>query len=162
MAESKRGRVLSLVILILFLFTGDSFSAGEKNQSKILFLQIKIKDNSLILIKKDIRPGVLKQIPHSPDSDFLFYQVFSSSGALLWKGGIKDPSVVRYEYEDPDQPGKLKVKEIRLDEAEFTLRIPYNPEFQRIEFYKSVPSNDNKKQSVDRKSLGTIKLQPQK
>jgi len=160
MVKSKFARVLSLAILSLFLLSLYALAAAEKNQSKILFLHLKFKDNTITLVKTTIRPGVVKPMLPPKDSDFLYYEVSSSSGVLLWKGGIKDPSFVRYEYEDPDQPGKLKVKEIKLEEAEFTLRIPYNPEFQLIEFYKSVPSNDNKKQSAERKSLGTIKLQP--
>ena len=160
MTESKFGKILLLVILGLFFSSNDSFSAGEKNQSKILFLQFKIKDNSITLVKTTIKPGVAKQPASVVDKNSLYYQFFSPSGASLGKGSMKDPLIQHFEYEDPDHPGQIKRKEVRLEETEFTLRVPYNPKLQEIEFFKLLPSNlDSQKQPPLPKSLGKIKLQ---
>ena len=160
MTESKFRKILLLVILGLFFFSNDSFSAGEKHQSKILFLQFKIKNDRITLVKTTIKPGLAKQPASVADKNSLYYQLFSPSGASLGKGSMKDPLIQHFEYEDPDHPGQIKRKEIQLKETEFTLRIPYDPDLQEIEFFKLLPSNlDSQKQSSLPKSLGKIKLQ---
>lgn len=160
MTKSKFGKILLLIILGLFLFPANSFSANEKSQSKILFLQFKIKNDRITLVKSTIKSGVAKQPASVADKNSLYYQLFSPSRASLGKGSMKDPLIQHFEYEDPDHPGQIKRKEIQLKETEFTLRIPYDPDLQEIEFFKLLPSQlDPQKQPSLPKSLGKIKLQ---
>jgi len=90
------------------------------------------------LVEANLRPGVLKPQPEG-DSAALCYEVVSEAGTPLWQGNLPDPTLRHLEYEDPDHPGQLLHKSVRVEEAEFTLRVPSLPAARRVDFFKVQP-----------------------
>jgi hypothetical protein len=147
-----------LAILLCTFLCSVVGAFGQTNDStKILFLHIKIKGQSVSLLDTVTRPGVLKR-PGDPAPDALHYEVFSAAGETLWKGALEDPTARRFEYEDPPGSGKLKRKVVLVDETEFTVRIPVLSDAQRVEFYKLEQSSSSNQKSATRRTLGTILL----
>jgi hypothetical protein len=63
------------------------------------------------------------------------------------------------EYEDPANPGKLQHKRVQLDQAEFTIRVPFHQAARRINFFKLASGAPGAaRQEVSRTSLGSITL----
>jgi len=137
------------------LLLGWGTPAAETNeQPGILFLQLKLKNKSISLVKTTTAPGVVK--PPRVAETGIQYELLSATGELLWKGTIEDPAVRHVEYEDPPGSGKMKRKTIRLEETEFTLRVPLIAAAQRVEFYLLEPSAVDAKpgRNSTRKLLG--------
>ena len=136
-------------------------SAQTNQEAGILFLHLKLNAQGGSLVKSTFRPGVLKPQPN-PEGRDLVCEVISAKGETLWKGGLDDPRVQRFEYEDPPRSGRLKRKEIRREEAEFTLRVPALSEARRLEIYRLAPAGAGGKGEPGRakKSCGSIVLPP--
>ena len=107
--------------------------ADEKEPERILFLQLRIKDNVVSLLKASSRPGVLKRQPHKEE---LTLELLSPEGVSLWTAGVEDPGIQRFEYEDPDHPGELKTKVIETPDTEFTVRVPWKKGAKRLSVYR--------------------------
>ncbi|MFA5834515.1 MAG: hypothetical protein WDA22_13640 [Bacteroidota bacterium] len=91
------------------------------------------------------------------DQPGIFFEVLSQNGSLLFKNNLKDPSIQHLEYEDPENPGRLLSKDIRQNDVEFTIRIPYKWEMSRVEFYRTrfIPSTTNR---INKINIGTADL----
>ncbi len=133
-------------------------SAQTPDAAQIVFLKIKMKNDTLTLVQSALRPGVLKQKRGGETRGEISYELRSASGKLLWRGAMANPLLQRFEYEDPANPGQLKIKSVKLSEAEFTLRVPFKPETHRIEFYRQEAGQGWQKVSRH-VPLGSILLQ---
>jgi len=151
---------LYVTVVLLLVTVGGPLPAQTNAGGQILFLHLKVKDQIITLLDSAAVPGTLK--PPRELNEGLEYRLVSSTGEFLWKGGIDDPRVRRVEYDDPAQPGKLQVKFIRSDEAEFTVRVPVVSSAERVEFDVIEPavSGTNGSPSTIRKKLGSVLLPP--
>lgn len=135
-----RRRTLRFVGIVLMFLCALSFAlampafAQPKNQ--ILFLQFSMKGDTLTLIRSEVRPGIVKEQRSHEFRDGLKYAFRSANGALLLEGTLSDPSVRRYEYEDPENPGRIKSKDITFHNVEFTIRVPYQSKMYALEVYR--------------------------
>ena len=79
---------------------------------------------------------------------------------MLFQGRARDPLVERYEYEDPDEPGKIRVKEVRRESAEIVVRVPRKDEARVMRVYRRRPAapGEIQAQSTTREFIGEIKL----
>jgi hypothetical protein len=106
----------------------------EKDQ--ILFLHLKLKDDAVTLVRSSVKPGRLKT-PFAPDKKGdIHLELTTAEGLSLWSDVMADPTVQRVEYEDPENPGTLKVKEIRVTEVEFTVRVPFHKEGKQFRLHR--------------------------
>jgi hypothetical protein len=135
--------LLILSICGLFFYPSDSVYPQRKHDSKIVFLQLRMKEGQITLVNTTIRPGYLKPQRTTGAKGDILYDLTNMSGVSLWQGVRDNPSRRRLEYEDPDNPGKILSKIINQNNVDFTVRIPYNPDIKSISFYslqESVPS----------------------
>jgi hypothetical protein len=132
----KKISLLFIALFGLFLSFAGSLTAQQQSGSKIVFLKMRLKDNSLTLLAITIRPGYLKQQRTWGAKGEILYKVFSASGAPVWFSAMEDPSRRRLEYEDPSAQGKIKVKEVEQNDVIFSVRIPYDTETKSISFYR--------------------------
>jgi hypothetical protein len=131
-------------------------------QHKILFLRLHMQNDSISLVRSSIRSGVLKNMKSSAKASGIEYQCRSSAGQLVLDGVIDDPSFRRYEFDEPLQPGKLKVKQVKLKDVLFTLRIPLKEGMHHLEFFRvSLPGVSPRLQKAERMSLGTVVINPE-
>lgn len=131
-------------------------------QDKILFLRLQMQNDSITIVQSNIRAGVLKPVRDTGKAGGIEYQCRSSLGSLLSDGVIDDPSIRRYEFEDPAQPGKLRFKVAKLKDVRFTLRIPFKEEISHIEFYRIGSAGTNSRlQNGVKAFLGSVEIHPE-
>lgn len=116
-----------------------NLNAEEVPNEQILFVHLKITNGVVRLIESKAAPGHLKPIIVAEKPGDLCLELTSTNGPPVWTGVVSDPLVRRYEYEDPDHPGQLKVKEVKLDQAEFTVRVPGRKEARLLNIYRLEP-----------------------
>jgi hypothetical protein len=153
------GAVIAGGLVLLLLAASTPAQAQTNTTPGILFLHLKVTNQVVSLVEANLRSGVLKPGPEA-DGTALCCELVSEAGTPLWKGSIADPTVRHLEYEDPANPGHLQHKIVRVDEAEFTLRVPALPEARRIDFFKLPPGSAGAAgpQALPRTSWGSITL----
>jgi hypothetical protein len=120
--------------IVIAILTACWSGAEEKDQ--ILFLHLKLKGDALTLVKSSVSPGRLKT-PIAPERKGEIYLELTAGGGLsLWSDVMVDPTLKRMEYEDPEHPGAWKVKEVRVTEVEFTVRVPFHSEAKQLKLYR--------------------------
>jgi len=108
--------------------------------NQFLFLTLRLKDGQVTLQKAQVVNGTLKPQLDSTDAAPLLVSLESTNGAVAWKLAIDDPSVHYYEYEDPQQPGQLKMKVAQDNDVEFVVRTPIKPGVRQIAIHRPQPA----------------------
>jgi hypothetical protein len=114
------------------------------------------------LVESTAVPGHLKVPIAAEKQGDLYLELTSTNSVPIWTDVMSDPLVRRYEYEDPDHSGQLKVKEVKLDQAEFTIRVPVRKEARQLNIYRLDPPAAKSAAAAlnqTRTLLGTIDLQ---
>jgi hypothetical protein len=150
--------MLFAVIFVMSLLGASQAKAQSLRTAQIVFLHCKMKNDTLTLVKSNIRPGVVKQKRGSEIRGKISYAMLSSAGKLLWRGAMEDPLLQRFEHADPANPGQIKIKYVKLNEADFTLRLPFEPEAHRIEFYRLESPAERDRRKISRRPIGSITL----
>lgn len=153
--KSQRSAILILCAAVLLVLACGS--AGAQGNSRVVFLHLKMRQGKVVLLDQTIRAGSLKQSRSAQHYATWTYDLVSSTGEILWSGTMRDPSFRRYEYEDPNEPGKIRSKQVLLDDVEFTVRVPHIDGGQRVQFYRSIATSAVEGRPV-RQSIGTIIL----
>jgi hypothetical protein len=138
-----------------------SLNVAGSQDDQILFLHLKITNGVVRVVESTVVPGHLKPAVTAEKPGDLYLELISTNRLTVWTGVVPDPLVRRYEYEDPDHPGQLKVKEVKLDQAEFTIRVPERSEARRLDIYRMDPSADKSAAVASgqaRTMLGTVEL----
>jgi hypothetical protein len=135
--ERKFTKVLCGLVLLQGLLL--NLYAGESQGEQILFLHLKITNNVISLMESTAVTGHLKTTISSEKPGDLYLELTSTNSVPIWTNAVPDPLLRRYEYEDPDHPGQLKVKEVKLDQAEFTVRVPGRKEATHLNIYRLDP-----------------------
>ena len=117
-----------------------NLNAEEGQDEQILFLHLKITNGVVLLVESTAVPGHLKSAFTIEKPGDLYLELISTNPLPVWTDVVPDPLVRRYEYEDPDHPGQLKLKEVKLDQAEFTVRVPGRKEARQLNIYRLDPS----------------------
>jgi hypothetical protein len=141
---------LSLVALICV----DRASAqSEGNQ--IAFLRFRMSNDALTLLDMNVRPGKLKKLRgYSEINGEIEFDLVGKTGEITYSSSIEDPLVQRVE--GVGDTGELVVVELELDEAEFTIRIPYSDHLESIAFRRR--SHDRSSKTIDYEPLGLFEL----
>lgn len=151
--------IFCIILTNLMFPSAGSLHSQQKEGSKIVFLHLQMKDHAITLLRSSVHPGVLKRQRSAEKSAGISYDVANSSGESLWTGFLDDPLIQRYEYEDPSNPGRLKVKYVKQTDVEFTLRIPLKEGIRYISFYRLESSNLLPKEPRNLRALiGRIEL----
>ena len=113
-----------LLSALLGLMTSALALGQAAKDNKILFLHLRMKDGAITLVKSASVSGTLKPQRRAENPGTIQFDVETAAGVSLWSGAMDDPSVRRYEYEDPEKPGAIKTKVVQLAEVEFVVRVP--------------------------------------
>jgi hypothetical protein len=147
----------ALLVAAVMACCGQQHAAA---QEKILFLHLRMHNDSISLTRSTLQPGVVKQAREAQPSSALAYELRSTAGELLGSGSLRDPSIRRLEYEDPLHPGRLIVRIDTLADVEFTLRLPFRKNIQLITFYRNrFDETPAQLQKVAGTLIGTVDLQ---
>jgi hypothetical protein len=149
--------IVGMLICYAFMAWTTTVHAQESGSDKIMFLRLRLKNDMVSLISKTIRQGKLKSHRLEKTQNGIRYTITSSTGESLATGFIEDPSVRRYEYEDPAQAGHIKTKLVTSTDVEFTLRIPVRTGMQVITFDRLKPRVVQQEQSSYQR-IGSIPI----
>jgi hypothetical protein len=122
---------LGLIFGLLFCL-----SLRAAQEEKFLFLTLRYKDGAITLVKSALVPGSLKPQRNSTRPEALHIALEKVAGEAAWSVVMEDPSLRRYEYEDPQQPGVIRLQEARLDEIEFIVRAPFIAGVRQLGIYR--------------------------
>ena len=111
--------------------------ADGKPVEQIAFLFLRLKDNAVTLDKIRIANGSLK-LPKKQRQygDAIQYELLSGTGIVVHADSIGNPLIKRLEYEDPAQPGHLKLLLVKEKEASFVIRVPWTKDMKQIRFQR--------------------------
>ena len=138
--------------------SGFAQSPKESPRSEILFLHLRLDTNGVALVSRTVRPGRFKG---ESSRGAIEIEVGDGAGRVLYRGRARDPLVERFEYEDPDEPGKILVKEVRLQSGEMMLRLPRREEARVMRVYRrrAAAVGEIHPQATTREFLGEIVLE---
>lgn len=125
---------LHITMLLAALLPLRIRATEETNQ--FLFLTLRVKDGVVTLDQAKVVKGALKPQADSRDAERLQLSLEHADGRVAWNLEIDDPSVQRYEYEDPEHPGQLKSKLVRVDDVQFIVRTPLQVGVCRIAIHR--------------------------
>jgi hypothetical protein len=147
------GPLLLLLSLMCLNCTGAVTAQSADDQ--IGFVRLHMTHNTLSLIETTVKPGKLKRSrSQTSPSGAIEFEVAGKTGAVSFVDSIDDPLVQRLE--GVGATGTLETKLVELDEAEFTVRIPYSLEQQTLSFYRLSTGDDPGK--TRRNLIGTFEL----
>lgn len=154
---ANRIRFLTAVAVTLLLaFAPRPPQADSNAKSEVVFLTLEISDAGVSLVEWNTVAGTVKHSRRDNLRSPLTYSVQSAAGSTLWRGGLDDPRIVRIESYSTDPPGTITPHVFRRDTAQFTIRVPYDPSIDRIEFSRQSRVERNGNVSTDKASLATI------
>lgn len=122
---------------------------------KIVFMKFKMTSNGITFSGYQLAEGKYTAVSFSTGE--INYEIINNYGSIINIGHINNPLLVRYEYEDPNNNGQLKSITIKKDYAVFFIRVPYNINISKINFYNYEQEKNtiqlNKENSVYLKKL---------
>lgn len=121
-------------------------SIRAEEDGKFLFLTLRYKDGVITVVRSALVSGTLKPQRNSTRPDALHIALEKGEGETAWSVAIDDPSVRRYEYEDPQQPGVIRSKEVKLNDTEFIVRAPVVAGVRHLGVYRHEPPAQGAKQ----------------
>lgn len=146
--------IISVIVFGVMLCVGAG-AADAPTVSQIVFLQLQFDQSGVTLASSRTVEGKLKQL-RAPENREISYDVTNNSG-VIFTGALDDPLVKRLEYEDPDNPGQLKMKVVEVTEATVYLRIPYAENLREVTFYRSVSGRSATGETA-RAKIGSVDL----
>jgi len=132
-----------LAMLTAALLATPVLRAAEEPAPGILFLNLKVKDGLFSLVSVTNAPGVLKARRGVPPHQDFQIVLEDTEGKELWTGWLADPTVQRLEYEDPARPGEIQLKEVRVSEAECSVRLPAKSGRRHLAIYRRPSAQAN-------------------
>jgi hypothetical protein len=156
MKNPKNRCQMALIITLLLISSVIAKAAGTEN--KVVFLQFHIDSNSISLTKSTMADGELKKTRIRTESKEIYFEIVSKDSQLLSSGNIENPLVRKFEYENPDKPGEILQKIVNLESAEFTVRINYNNQIDKINFYRTHFEKDIKSVRNSENLIGSVSL----
>jgi hypothetical protein len=126
---------IGLSVLLGFM-TSDFVRGQAQGEERFIFLHLRMKDGVITLVKSSTVSGALKPQLRADKTGNIQFEVETKAGVAQWAGWMDDPSIRRYEYPDPDNPGAIKPKLVQVSEAEFAVRIPVVKDAHYLSFYR--------------------------
>jgi hypothetical protein len=132
--------------------------SGQDNTNQFLFLRMRLKGQEISLVESSVVKGVLKPQRDSEQTERLVVALESDSEETQWSLTIADPGVRRLEYEDPEKPGTIRSKLVRIEDVEIVVRAPQLPGVRKVAVYRKENGNQLGK---GKKLLARVTLPPQ-
>ncbi len=124
---------------------------------QFLFLTLRYRTGEVSVVETRVLPGSLKTPRDSTQPGALVIRLEKGDGSRVWANVIDDPARQRLEYDDPAEPGVMRVKEIVADEVEFIVRTPLVAGAQQLTVYRAA-TNSSPQQLVVEPSASQLLL----
>lgn len=147
---------IALALTLLLLGAPKSPRADSGRVSELMFLTLAISDSGISLVEWNTVPGTLKRGRLDEISKPVIYEAKTAAGITLWSGGAEDPRIIRVESYVLDSAAGIKPHLVRREIAQFTIRVPYNPDIDRIEFSRLSTDDKDGQLAASRVPISTI------
>lgn len=114
--------------------------AESDNNSQILFVYMRLKDNVLTLEKTKVVEGNLKRRRDNNDGD-MYFEITSDNNNPLLSRLINKPGKIPYDYIEND--GQLRGGISEQPEELIIIKVPFDKAMKNISFYSTKPSIGN-------------------
>jgi hypothetical protein len=151
-------RPAAVILLGLLLMAAVPAGLAADNQGRIAFIHCVIDSTGVVSSDISLAPGRVKEIPRTPEPNGLMFELITSDGTIMESGYLDNPLIKKYEYEDPDNPGRLLSKIVHLEKAHFMLRVNVTDHLDHIAFYRLSGEYDSSRRLTKSKELGSIYL----
>lgn len=147
------------VLAICLATTARAAAPGER----MLFLTLRFDSAGVVLESATVRPGHAK-VPRdlALGPGFVHFLARDARGASLGEGSFPDPALAKtgLEYEDPDEPGVIRMLDVRPEKLIHVLRLPFDPRVTRVEFrrVRAAPAPGVAGLAPDEDPLGSVTL----
>ena len=131
---------------------------NAEDEHWILFLFLRMRNDAVELISSCRCPGVLKAARKGKKAGPIDYDIVTATGESIWSENMEDPSIERREYPADGATGALKKNHLKLNEVEFTLRVPWKKEAWQLQFYRRQLIESPAGQQVERRPLSSLTL----
>jgi len=131
-------KIIVLAVLILTLLSWLLlYVYAQEQSSKILFLHLQWKENTIHLKSFSVVPGKIKQRRYKrAPVNYVRYETFSSDSQKIGEGMFPHPlRYLRHEYADRQKYSQAKLYWGKADSIDFTIRVPYQDHLKTIDFY---------------------------
>ena len=123
----------------------------------IALLHMRLKDGAISLRNLRLKPGKLKKTDSAyRQAGTIEFEAVSREDKVVLTGAVDDPAVRRLEYEDPDNPGRLKTLVVREPDADFMVRVPWNPKIKSVRFFRLEKDRKAGAERLVRKPLASV------
>jgi len=135
-------------------------ATGKEGEDEhwILFLFLRMRNDTVELISSCRSPGVLKPARNSKKVGPIDYDMVTALGETILSQNMEDPLIERTEYLVAENAGALQKTNLKLNEVEFTLRVPWKREACQLRFYRRELIESPAGQQVDRRPLSSLTL----
>jgi hypothetical protein len=147
---------LAALVVLAIILPASLAAADDNDGSEIIFLHLRIDAGGVSLVDARTVPGHLKTPRTDQPRGELVYELVAGESEVLYTAGINDPLTLKFDYEDPDQPGRLKSKVVQLNETEFTVRVPAVAGATSVNFYRVERTTGASTRSAARQLIGSI------
>ncbi len=149
---------LLLFCLLALLVLGTSADCYAGNR-RIAFVHVKVEKGVLVLDGIKVVEGAMKH-PRRFNlvEGHLYFEVLDVSGKRLFEGTVPDPSNRRLEYADQD--GTLHSKNVEVESAFLSVRIPFDTAARTVKFYRiEVPDHGKAKLEKAPEAFGSVTIE---
>jgi hypothetical protein len=129
-----------------------------KEEHWILFLSLRMRNDTVELISSCRSQGVLKAARNGKKVGPIDYDIVTATGESIWSENMEDPLIERTEFPVAENIVGLKKNHLKLNEVEFTLRVPWRKEACQLRFYRRQLIESPAGQQVDRRPLSSLTL----
>lgn len=135
--------LLSASLLLDRLYAGKVTKIEKVYRLTILYKSGRMEFQKLEPLEM-ILPLTIKEKIFTKDgySENYFLQMFDKEKNIVLRMKMDDPTVTLLEYEDPEEPGRIRSKLVKHDEILFSILIPAPAKAQFIQFSRIVPGQE--------------------
>lgn len=157
--------VSSIIFLFCFCIFWNLYPVEQKKLDNLMRLTLQFKEGKMTLLKVEplekiapmsVKERILKEKDH-PEN--YFFEIHDDIGNILARSGMKDPTMILMEYEDPEKPGRIVSKMVERKDVVFSILVPAPKNYHTIRFARIAPGQESiavkKRRHED---LGTFKL----
>lgn len=170
----KEKKVMPIIWLVTFTmlvwglpFLSEAFPMDRNKPEKALRLTIKYQKGQMTLLKVEplqmvipltVKKRIVKADSH-PAAEY-FFEISDNKKNTVLRSNMENPTQTLLEYEDPENPGKIKSKLVSHEEMTFSIIISAPDNARFISFSRAAPGQKSIAPEMRKhEQLGTFDLQ---
>ncbi|MEJ2658773.1 MAG: hypothetical protein P8012_16555 [Desulfobacterales bacterium] len=153
-----RRNIIICILFVCFLLKSNGICQTSADEN-IVHLNLRITSNKIELLNTKITAGRLKSFHQKNNfsKNNIYFEIFADDGKRIYNSTIPNP-FIRY-LESADENGNISSVRIILDTAFVSIRIPYHPKINHVDFFKLSGENiENRLSANELQKIDSIVL----